>query len=527
MLPETRKLAAYSLALAGLALPPLLEAAGNTGLAINGSGRIDLVSSTPISYLNRGVADGRRTLQLRVAQPVLCADFATPPGGAVNPVGLQIIDPNGDSSGLLFGGISNYEYFTNGAAPSLFRVTSGTALACCVMLPANNASCVQGPNGGIIPNLLFADGFETLLAVTEGSAADLRVQLTGPAFVTPGGSLAYTVTVANIGGASVSGVRVREFYPKATGGFPVSLQGGSWTCTPSGGANCGTANGAGQVVLDNVSLPAGGGVAIAITRGLNPGASHGAQFSVSAAAFAPPAANESVLGNNQGAWTVTVQNSQPPTISSIPNQSGNEDSAVGPIAFTASDVDDVLTTAALSCASSNPALIDAAGCAFAGSEPNFTLTLTPKPDANGNATITVTVTDGASSADAAFQYTVAAVNDPPNFTLPSDRVYPPGTSGIRTVSSFLTGLTPGGGPDENGQTVQLASISLLPGSAPIFGSGGEPTYDANENVLAFALNGTSGVATLRVRVEDDGGTSNGGINFRERDFTITVQAPSN
>jgi hypothetical protein len=155
------------------------------------------------------------------------------------------------------------------------------------------------------------------------------------------------------------------------------------------------------------------------------------------------------------------------------------------------------------------------------------LTLTPKPDANGNATITVTVTDGASSANAAFQYTVAAVNDPPNFTLPSDRVYPPGTSGIRTVSSFLTGLTPGGGPDENGQTVQLASISLLPGSAPIFGSGGEPTYDANENVLAFALNGTSGVATLRVRVEDDGGTSNGGINFRERDFTITVQAPSN
>lgn len=527
MLLDTRKLAAFSLAFASLALPPVLEAAGNTGLAINGSGRIDLVTSTPISYVNRSVAEGRRTLQLRVAQPLLCADFATPPSGAVNPVGLQIIDPNGDSSGLLFGGITNYDYLTNGAAPSLFQITSGTNLACCVMLPASNASCVQGPNGGSIVTNFFADGFESVSALPEGSLADLRVQLTGPAFVAPGGSYAYSVNVTNIGGASASAVRVREFHPKASGGFPAPLQGGNWTCTAGSGATCGTGSGSGAVVLDNVSLPVGGTVTIAITRTMSGSATDGTQFSVSAAAFAPPAATESVLTNNQAALTSTVQTNQPPVISDIPNQSGSEDTAVGPIAFTANDPDSVLTPASFACSSSNTALIDVAGCVVTGTEPNFELTLTPKTNANGSTILTISVSDGVNTVQDTVAFTVAAVNDAPDFTLAGNRVYPPGTSGIRTVSNFLSALVPGGGPDENGQVVEFDSITLLAGSAAIFGAGGDPSYVEDKNVLAFSLNGSSGVATVRVRVIDNGGTSNGGVNFRERDFTITVQVPSN
>jgi hypothetical protein len=547
MLLNSRNVIAFSVAVFGLLLPALGEAGGNTGLAINGSGRIDLVTSTPISYLNRGVADGRRTLQLRVAQPVLCADFATPPGGAVNPVGFQIIDPNGDSSGLLFGGITNYDYLTNGASPSLFQVTSGTNLACCVMLPASNASCVQGPNGGSIVTNFFANGFEALTAMPEGGAADVRVQLTGPAFVAPGGSFAYTVNVANVGGTSASAVRVREFHPKSSGGFPAPLQGGNWTCSASGGASCGTASGAGQVVLDNVSLPAGGSVAIAITRTMAPGATNGAQFSVSAAAFAPPAAAESVLINNQAALTATVQTNQSPVISDIPNQNGNEDTAVGPIAFSASDGDNVLTTASLSCASSNTTLIDAAGCTFAGSEPNFTLTLTPKANASGSATLTVTVTDGTSSANDTFSYTVAAVNDAPVNTVPgaqsNDGVAPLvfSTALGRAISvadvdagSGLLSMTFSTGAAGNG-TLTLANpggvLSSLSGN-------GSATVTATGTLTALntALNGASGsltytpvagtnaVRTITVTTNDQGNTGSGGAQTDVDTINITVDS---
>jgi hypothetical protein len=547
MLLDTRKLAAFSLAFAGLALPPVLEAAGNTGLAINGSGRIDLVTSTPISFVNRSVAEGRRTLQLRVAQPLLCADFATPPGGAVNPVGLQIIDPNGDSSGLLFGGITNYDYLTNGAAPSLFQITSGTNLACCVMLPASNASCVQGPNGGSIVTNFFANGFEAGSALPEGSLADLRVQLTGPAFVAPGGSYAYSVNVTNIGGASASAVRVREFHPKASGGFPAPLQGGNWTCTAASGATCGTGSGSGAVVLDNVSLPVGGSVTIAITRTMSASATDGTQFSVSAAAFAPPAATESVLTNNQAALTSTVQTNQPPVISDIPNQSGNEDTAVGPIAFTASDGDNVLSPASLSCASSNTTLIDATGCAFAGSEPNFTLTLTPKANANGSATITVTVTDGTTSVNDTFAYTVTAVNDAPVNTVPGAQsiddltalLFSTGTNraisvadvdaGTGTLSmTFSTGAAgngtltlanPGGvltSLSGNGTATVIATGTLTALNTALNGPSGSLSY--------APVAGTNAIRTITITTSDQGNTGSGGALTDVDTINVTVDA---
>lgn len=517
---------------AALAGSPLHAAvkAGGTGLAINNSGRIDLVTSTPVAYTNRSVANGRRIINLRVGQPVLCADFAATPGGAVNPVGLQIIDPNGDSSGLMFGGVSSYDYFTNGGAPSLFKVTSDTQLACCTMLPAANASCTQGPNGGSLVDTFFANGYESPISGVAGkavnTAADLLVSMSGPTTVPQNANFNYTINVSNTGTTASSAVRVRDWFPKAAGGFPAPLATGSWNCTATGGASCGSASGAGNVNLDAVSLPGGTSISIAVSRTMAAGAVNGTQFSVSAAAFSPPTALETNLTNNQAALSASVQNSASPTIGAIGSQSSLEDVATGAIAVTANDSDTVLTPASLSCSSNNSALVDASRCQFTGTEPNFSLVITPKPNANGNATVTVTVNDGSTQASTGFSYSVTTVNDAPDFTLAANRTYPSGSTGIKVVSDFATALVPGGGPDEAGQSVTVVSTTVQPGAGSIFASGGAPTYDSGKNILSFQLNGLSGVAIVRVRVQDSGanGGANGDVNFRERDFTITVQA---
>lgn len=521
-----------ALGLIGAASMPVQAAneavkAGGTGLAINNSGRIDLVTSTPVGYLNRSVANGRRAVSLRVAQPVLCADFAAAPAPGVNPVALQIIDPNGDSSGQLFGGISNYAYFTNGATPSLFKVTSDTQLACCTMLPAANASCVQGSNGGSVIDVLYVNGYESVAsngAAKGTTPANVAVALTGAASVAPNANFNYTITVTNIGGTAVSGVRVRDWFPKQSGGFPAPLGNGTWACTAGAGASCGTANGSGNVNLDAVSLNAGASVSFAVSRTMSAAASNGTQFSVSAAAFLPPSALETALANNQGVLSASVQNSASPTISNILDQSSLEDTATASINFTADDADSVLTPASLSCSSSNSALVDGTRCAFAGSEPNFSLVITPKSNATGTATVTVVVSDGSSQNSDAFVYTANAVNDAPDFTLAANRVYPAGSPSLRTVSDFVTAMVPGGGPDEASQVVSVASVTLVTG-ASLFASGGNPSYDSLKNTLAFQLSGTAGSATVRVRVQDSGanGGANGDVNFRERDFTITVQ----
>ncbi len=314
---QVRSVLALAVCISALAALPVHGAeksalAGNTGLSINGSGTLNLVTSVPIGYLNRSVANGRRVINLRVGQPLLCADFAVAPGSGVNPVALQYLDPNGDSSGLLFAGISSYDYVTNGGASSLFKITSDARLACCVMLPAANANCFQGITGGSGSDGLFGSGFENLPSSAAaktglGGPADLAVSVSGPASVAPGVSFNYTITVTNTGGTSVNGVRVRDWFPKSGGGFPAPLASGTWSCAASGGASCGVANGAGNLSLNGVSLDPGASVTVSAARTMSAAAPNGTQFSVSAAAFAPPEAAETQLGNNQGFLAASVQ----------------------------------------------------------------------------------------------------------------------------------------------------------------------------------------------------------------------------
>lgn len=508
--------------------------AGNTGVSINSSGRLELVNSVPIDYFNRSVANGRRVVNLRIAQPMLCADFSPAPGVGVNPVALQYLDPNGDSSGLLFGGISSFDYLTNGGQASLFKISADAQLACCVMLPASNANCFQGITGGSGGDGVFGNGFEGVIAAAtlKGTLnpVNLSVSVNGPSTVAPSSNFNYTITVSNPpGSASVNDVRVRDWFPKSSGGFPAPLSSGSWTCTPSGSASCGISNGVGNIANNTVSLAGGSNVTFNVSRVMGGAAANGTQFSVSAAAFAPPSAGETVLGNNQGALTASVQDSAAPVLSNILDQNSLEDASTGSIAFTASDVDSVLTPGSLSCVSNNGSLIDSSDCQFTGSEPNFNLVLTPKANANGSATVTVVVTDGSTQVPDSFNYTVISVNDAPEFTLGPNINATAGTTGTQFFADFVTSIRRGPvtATDEASQSFSQRTVTVDSGGA-IFSSAPGINYNGSPEggTLAYGLNGTPGTATIRVRMQDNGGTANGGDDDSERTFTITVLPPN-
>ncbi|HYT58842.1 MAG TPA: tandem-95 repeat protein [Haliangiales bacterium] len=110
-------------------------------------------------------------------------------------------------------------------------------------------------------------------------------------------------------------------------------------------------------------------------------------------------------------FTLTVSPvNDPPTISSIANQTINVGSTPLPIAFTVGDADTALSSLTLSGSSSNPTLVPTANIVFGGSGANRTVTVTPAGSQPGTATITVTVSDGALNASSAFTVTVIVPN---------------------------------------------------------------------------------------------------------------------
>jgi lysophospholipase L1-like esterase len=103
----------------------------------------------------------------------------------------------------------------------------------------------------------------------------------------------------------------------------------------------------------------------------------------------------------------------PPTLSPIANQATDEDTPLGPLAFTIGDAETSANDLTLTAQSSNPALVPTNHIVFAGSGSNRTVTLTPATNASGNTTITLIVSDGALAATNSFLLTVNPVNDPP------------------------------------------------------------------------------------------------------------------
>jgi hypothetical protein len=158
----------------------------------------------------------------------------------------------------------------------------------------------------------------------------------------------------------------------------------------------------------------------------------------------------------------------------------------------------------LSATSSNTAVLDNASLAagLGGNGANRTLLLDAVDDRNGPTTVTLTLGGGGASTQVSFDIEVQMVNDAPTLTIAGDRLHGAGSSGPQSVVGFASF-------DAN-DPVQSANyiVSWL--------------RDANSVVtelqllpngtLEYTLSGASGGALFGVRVQDSGGTANGGID---------------
>ena len=153
------------------------------------------------------------------------------------------------------------------------------------------------------------------------------------------------------------------------------------------------------------------------------------------------------------------------------------------------------------------------------------LTYTPAANANGTATVSLKVDDdggnangGDNSTTQTFTLNVTAVNDAPTLSLStaSDTVLE--DSGLRTISSFAT-IAQGGGADENSQTL---TRTVTTNNDALFAVG--PAIDASGNLTYTPAANANGIATVTVKLEDDGGTLNGGVDEVTETFSIVVNA---
>jgi VCBS repeat-containing protein len=147
-------------------------------------------------------------------------------------------------------------------------------------------------------------------------------------------------------------------------------------------------------------------------------------------------------------------------------------------------------------------------------------TYTPAADFSGDDSFTYHASDGAlSSAPATVTINVTQVNDAPSFTKGADQTVSP-LALTQTVPGWATGIS--AGPGETGQTLQF-QVSTNDDSQ-FFNS--VPPQISSNGTLTYTPNPLSGGATVTVtvRLHDDGGTANGGVDTSpDQTFTITIQ----
>lgn len=181
----------------------------------------------------------------------------------------------------------------------------------------------------------------------------------------------------------------------------------------------------------------------------------------------------------------------PPTISDIANQTINEDSTTGPLAFIVGDAETSAAGLVVSASSSNTTLVPNANLVLGGSGANRTLTATPAANKFGSATITVTVSDGSLSSSDTFVLTVSAVNDAPVAVNDS-------TNTIATNPVTISVLSNDSDVENDPLTVSIVSPP----------ASGTATVNADKTVTYVAAAGFVGTATFTYKVNDGFADSN-------------------
>ncbi|WP_276371977.1 tandem-95 repeat protein [Chryseolinea sp. H1M3-3] len=199
-------------------------------------------------------------------------------------------------------------------------------------------------------------------------------------------------------------------------------------------------------------------------------------------------------------FTLTVSSvNDGPTITSISNQTTNEEVATAALPFTLSDPDTPIGSLTVTAISSNETLVPNNNIVLFGDNISRTVTITPASDQTGTTTITLTVTDGTASASTSFQVTVTAVNDPPSITAinnqttgendPTDAIaFKVNDAETASAALVVTGSS--------------SNVALVPNANIVVGGSGE-----DRTVTITPASGQSGTTTITLSVSDGSATS--------------------
>jgi len=155
---------------------------------------------------------------------------------------------------------------------------------------------------------------------------------------------------------------------------------------------------------------------------------------------------------------------------------------------------------------------------LSGTAPN--LTYTPNANFFGTDTFTYTVTDsgGKVSNVATVTITVVNVNDAPSFAC-GPSVLADSSAGAASFVNWATGIT--AGPNEGAQALTFEITGNT--NTGLFSV--QPAVSSNGTLSFTPVAGASGSSSITIRLRDDGGTANGGVDVSAScSFTITVDA---
>ena len=226
------------------------------------------------------------------------------------------------------------------------------------------------------------------------------------------------------------------------------------------------------------------------------------------------------LGNTTAAarviktFAVTIVDPAVPTFTKGPDQTVNENAAPQTVGAWATNINagTTGTTPAFTATTDNYALFSAAPAVAA----DGTLTYTPAANAFGVAHVTVQLQNSGGTSTATFAITVNLVNVAPSFAAGANQAINE-AAGAQTVAGWATNISAG----PAGESGQALAFLVNTDNNAIFAY--QPGISANGTLTYTPATNNAGVAHVTVRLKDNGGVANGGVDTSVvQTFTITV-----
>ena len=364
---------------------------GNLNLNVDG---VQLNLSGSVQY--QAIAGPQRRIVAETLNPALCESYSTSASQMV----LWLSNANGDLQGAngSLGGVVSMRFTpgSGGLSPTLAAAQFGPWLKC---------------YDATLPNALLASTQDTVFDASFETNGDLRVEYLDAQGApvetlvqTIGSNIVYKVRVSNQGEVAASGVRVREFAPKAGRALAPTMD--LVSCVRDSDAqNCADTDG--SLRQDLATLAPGASQTYTLTRkvvGSTPIAAESGALTSVAAFSNPDAVLEADGSDNSRHLRIGLAANGMP-VAAVQNLDTNEDVAL-PVTLSGTDPDgDALTAFTVTVQPTHGSL--------SGSAPN--LTYTPAANYNGTDSFRYTVTDarGRVSLAAQVSITIAAVNDGP------------------------------------------------------------------------------------------------------------------